>query len=518
MDIESLKNKINIVEVIGSYIPLKKTGINYQSCCPFHSEKSPSFVVSEQKQIFKCFGCGESGDALKFIQKYKNIDFKDALSYLCETYNLPNPLTQEKHMSEHKILSDKLKTLSEIFTNNLLAQSEIALKLRSYLQRRGFTQEDIKKNSFGYCKGDEWQSLFTMQEAQKVGIININGYCLFTNRLTITLFSKTHKVIGFVGRTHQFFNFRNSPKYINSKENFLYSKSKNFYNFSTAYPHIVKSGKVLIVEGYFDALAAHKMNIKNCIATGGTAFNKTFLAQLSQVNPEITFLFDNDEAGQKNTLSALRVCIENGFINIYKGILRQNAKDLGEVLEKGLEPNIRKIDGVRYYLKASLNALKDARAKDEFFNNWKNFIFSQENHFLKLELIEKTKQATGIDVKIQKQEPQANDILEQVFTSIINSKECAYLASGLITGEELGAFEASYKNFLLGKSDVNTQNALFKSDSTLNLYQFSKALRFIAIRYYEKLIERAKNKKDYTLARNLANHKQNLYLKDYELV
>ena len=336
MDLDTFKSQLDIVEIIGSYIPLKKAGINYTCCCPFHSEKSPSFMVSPQKQIFKCFGCEASGDVISFVKKYKNLEFSEAVEEICEIYQIPNPIS--KKPSDTKSLQERLKKLSDVFVSNLLENgylgnstdleipkhTSIPSKLREYLKNRGLCREDIEAFSFGYCKGEEWKQFFSLDEAIKVGIVSQKGYCLFANRLTITLFSNSYKPIGFVGRTHPYFNFRNSPKYINSRDSILYQKSKNLYNFARTKSHIAKTKKVLIVEGYMDAIAAWKMGIKNCVATGGTAFNKTFLAQLTPLEPQITFLFDNDEAGQKNILNALRVCIENGYSNVCKGNLNSS--------------------------------------------------------------------------------------------------------------------------------------------------------------------------------------------------
>ena len=440
MDLDVFKTQLDIVDVIGGFIPLKRSGVNYTCCCPFHSEKSPSFIVSPQKQIYKCFGCGAGGDVITFVKEYKKIEFKEAVSELCEMYHLSNPLSKKESVS--KGLQERLKQLSDVFVSNLLeghsvlsdksgsllvggghypqgnslasnlhnpdfssqslecqdtpnsesstitesiefqdsglahkvphenyffffvffmlvlawrgggfyfllthhppppqsaiyaSKPNLAAKIRNYLENRGFSTDDMINFSIGYCRGDEWKQFFSLDEAIKIGIVSEKGYCLFANRLTITLFNASYKPIGFVGRSHPYSNFRNSPKYINSREGILYQKSKNLYNFARAKSHIIASKKVLVVEGYMDAISAWKMGIKNCVATGGTAFNKTFLAQLLPLEPEITFLFDNDEAGQKNILNAIRVCLENGYANVCKGSLKESVKDLGEVLEK----------------------------------------------------------------------------------------------------------------------------------------------------------------------------------------
>ena len=512
MEVKEFCAQLNIVDIIGSFIPLKKIGINYQGICPFHNEKTPSFVVNENKQIFKCFGCGAGGDVLGFFMQYKNLEFKDAVCELSQMYNLANPLKNGKRESEYKNLQEKLENLSKIFVSNLLDTThEIPNKLRGYLENRGFEADDITRFSFGYCKGDEWKQFFSLDEAIKVGIVSQKGFCLFTNRLTITLFNGSYKPIGFVGRTHPYFNFRNSPKYINSKESVIYSKSKNLYNFARARNHIQRTKKVLIVEGYMDALSAWKMGIKDCVATGGTAFNKTFLAQIANIDPEITFLFDNDEAGQKNTLNAIRVCIENGYINVYKGNLLNEVKDLGEVLESKLKTKITKKNGISYYLKDTIDRLDSVKEKDSFVKQWSDFVLKNQNHFLRIELIEITKKALGIDISKQNINAQAkqDSILDQVFSSIINSKECAYIASELIKSDELGEYTQSYHQFCQGVLDDKAQRANV-GGQTLSTSEFVKALFFVLHSYYDKLIENAKTNKDFIKAREFVMKKQEL--------
>ncbi|RDU51721.1 DNA primase [Helicobacter sp. MIT 00-7814] len=503
MDLEQFKQSIDIVEVIQSFIPLRKVGTNYQAPCPFHSEKTPSFVVSPSKQIYKCFSCDAGGDALNFIKEYKKLDFKEAVLELAEMFNLPNPLT--KAPSQSKDLQEKLKKLSEIYMRNLLENEQ----LKGYVLSRGFELDDITRFCLGYCKGDEHTKLFSPKEAQSVGIVSANGNCLFKNRFIITLFNNSYKTIGFVGRTHPYANFSKSPKYINSKDCLTYNKSRNLYNFARAKSHILKEKKALIVEGYMDALSAIKLGINNCVATGGTAFNKTFLAQLTPLECELVFCFDNDSAGQKNILNALKVCIESGYTNIFKGSLKNECKDLGEVLESHQTPKLSKTCGVGYYLKTSLNALNSPSAKDKFLNDFKNFVFAQNNHFFKLELLQKAQNALGFELgspKIAKTLKSENILAKVVYKSILEFKEYEYIACEYLDGEELGDYKDSYLLFLRGqKDDLALKLELDSSVESLREFGiFRRALHQLIKEYYESLIKKAQLKGDYKLARELS--------------
>lgn len=512
MDTAGIKSQIDIVEFIEKFIPLKKAGANYQAHCPFHSEKTPSFIVSPAKQIYKCFSCDKSGDIFSFLQEYKKLNFNEALQEICDTYNIPHPQTKKQINTQE--LHNKLKALSEIYQSNLLSNDPIATKLMGYLQGRGFDKQDIARYALGYCKGQEWRKYFTAQEAQCVGILSQNEKCLFTNRLIITLHNHSYKVIGFVGRTHPYANFYKSPKYINSKESFIYNKSQNFYNIARAKKHIIESKKALIVEGYLDSISADKMGFKNCIATGGTAFNKAFLSQLAKLECELIFTFDNDPAGQKNIINALRVCLDNGYTNIYKGTLKNQAKDLNEVMEKGEKPIFTKSEGVGYYLKSRIMQCKTPHAKEQILNDFKAYITAQKNPFLKQDLIKKSEDALNIRL-FDKHQPPAfsksnNHLKDIIFYNVIMNEANAYLSAEYIE-DELENYTNSYKHYLTGTMDKIAFDMSQRQDiQLLNQQEFKKVLFQLKVECYNALITKAKNKGDFKYAIALSHKKQEL--------
>ena len=500
---ETFKASLDIVDVISLYLPLRKEGVNYKACCPFHNEKSPSFVVSPSKQIYHCFGCGAGGDVIKFVMEHKGYSFIEAVNELSDMFSLPSPLLQNHSQKQEKpkLLRQKLQELSSIYTQNLLNNPA----LLEYLHNRGFDTQDVQKYALGFCAGGEVLKIFTKEEALELGLVRENGSDFFAKRLIITLFNANHKTIGFVGRTHSGFEFKGAPKYINSKESCLYHKSANLYNLSNAKSTILKEKKVLVVEGYFDALAGIKLGIKNIVATGGTAFNKEFLSALARMECEIVFLFDNDSSGVSASLRAMEVCVQNNYFNFSLGCLKNKTKDLGEVLEKAQALELSKKNGLKAFILGKLSLCSSAREKDNFLQNLKDKLSTMENYFLKLELLEAVKKSIGLDLsKTQvKIPPKESSLQAEVFKAILEQEAIAYIASEYFDGAEFGKYEQSFKTFMFqnGTKDKTAQELLL-SDEVISLEknQAKRALLELLEQFYQAQIQKAKNTQDYSHA------------------
>lgn len=514
---ENFKAQLDIIEVISHFIPLRREGANYKAICPFHTERSASFVVSQAKGIYHCFGCGASGDAINFIQEYKKLNFTEAVNELCDIFNLQSPLKAQDNLrlDKYKIIREKLKNLSDRYVENLLSNNQ----LQEYLFNRGFELEDIKKYSLGFCKDREHRDYFNQKESLELGLETDKNPSFFKNRLMISLFNKNFRHIGFVGRTHNFFDFKNAPKYINSKESYLYHKSENLYNLGFAKSHIQKEKKALIVEGYFDALACNKLNLPYAVATGGTAFNKSFLSQLVNYDCELIFLFDNDNAGQKAIQKALNVCLENNYLNIYAGKLKSNAKDIGEVLEKKLTLNLSKSKGLNTLLKYQFSNANTANEKQMLLNSYKERLNKLSNPFLRKDLIQAFKESLNLDISktlMPKEsfKPKRNTHKLELYKSILSNKIISYIAFELLEGEELDSLSESFKNYMFNDAKDKTALDIEMDESimTLDTIQAKKALMQVISEFYKEKIAQATNKKDFTLALNLS--KNLLKLKD----
>lgn len=346
-NLEALKSS-SIVSVIERYIPLRKNGANYIACCPFHSEKSPSFVVSEAKGMFKCFGCGAGGDVVRFIKEYEKIDFNEALKRLSELTGIA--LEYDKAQKVGKSPSEVLEKINALAKQNLAQNAQIL----AYLQERGLTREICEKYDIGLVPSkQELLQHFSAQELVESGFANEYEKGKISipmrERIGIAIRNPQHKLVAFVARTHPHYNFpQNAPKYINSKESYFYKKTQILYLYSNAKAHIQAQKAAFVVEGYIDSILLHENGFKNALATGGTAFNLQHLNLLTKLDCEVIFCFDNDKSGMAANYRAVKVCFNAGFYNIKVAILQnrdskgKRCKDINEALLCGntLQANI----------------------------------------------------------------------------------------------------------------------------------------------------------------------------------
>ena len=316
--ISEIKNAADIVDIVSESVLLKKAGKNYIGLCPFHSEKTPSFTVSPDKQIFHCFGCGTGGNVFSFLMKQEGLSFPEAARHLAKRYgvNVPDrPLSaeQKKKISEKESLLD-INRRAGGFYHQALINSTAGQKARSYLSKRGISQKIIDDFKLGYAQ-DGWDNLlrFFSEYRTSSGLLEKSGlviarknksghYDRFRNRVIFPIFDVNMQVIGFGGRVLD----DALPKYLNSPETVLYNKSRSLYGIHRAKDRCRATGTVFIVEGYLDLLALHQHGIENSVATLGTALTADHVKLLTRYARRMILVYDSDEAGIR---SAQR-CIE----------------------------------------------------------------------------------------------------------------------------------------------------------------------------------------------------------------
>jgi DNA primase len=311
--IEALKARLDIVDVVGSYIELKKAGGNFKAPCPFHEEKSPSFVVSPQKQIYHCFGCGAGGDAVKFVMEYEKLNYPEALEKLADNYNFTLTHTDNKHNKPRSQVMDKLNE----WYQSLLTHNQTA---RSYIQERGIYESSIEKFGIGYAPASN-ETLnflkaqqFSIKEAVDVGVVGYDTqsrhtYARFIERITFPIHATNGTTVGFGGRTitgHQ-------AKYVNSPETPLFNKSRLLYAYHHAKQAIYKREEIIITEGYLDVIMLHQAGFDNAVATLGTALTQEHLPLLRKGSPHIVMAYDGDSAGRAAALKASKLLSASGF-------------------------------------------------------------------------------------------------------------------------------------------------------------------------------------------------------------
>lgn len=316
--LDTLLNRIDIVEVIERHMPLKKAGQNYMACCPFHKEKSPSFTVSPTKQFYHCFGCGAHGSAIGFMMEYANLGFVDAVEELAKYVGLSVPKEVELtkgHSQEKKVeqadLVDVMMKVMHFYRENLKSAPEAI----DYLKSRGVSGRIAARFGLGFAKGGEnaWRELQEIFPDYKnndalveCGLVihhseKQSRYDRFRERLMFPIFNQRNQVIGFGGRVLG----SGAPKYLNSPETPLFEKGRELYGLTHARAAIRQMGKALVVEGYMDVVALAEHGVEYAVATLGTACTAVHVQKLVKLTDEIVFCFDGDQAGRKAAWRAL---------------------------------------------------------------------------------------------------------------------------------------------------------------------------------------------------------------------
>jgi len=305
--IDELLSRVDVVEVIDRYVPLKKTGANYKACCPFHGEKTPSFTVSQTKQFYHCFGCGVHGTAISFLMEFDHMHFVDAVEYLADRAGLTVPRDAIPEVSQtQKALFDALHQSSVFFQQQLRATSDAV----DYLKGRGISGETAKTFQLGFAPSS-WHALASATSASETQLINggmlvrsENGktHDRFRNRIMFPIRDRRGREIGFGGRVMD----NSEPKYLNSPETPLFQKGRELYGlYELRRSHRTNPQRVIVVEGYMDVIALAQAGITNAVATLGTATSTDQVTLLFRETDEIVFCFDGDPAGKKAARRAL---------------------------------------------------------------------------------------------------------------------------------------------------------------------------------------------------------------------
>lgn len=361
--IEEIKSANDVVDVISSYVNLKRKGNGYFGLCPFHKEKTGSFAVSPDKQIYHCFGCGEGGNVIRFIMKVENVGFKEALEFLADRAKITLPTVDYNNlnMSQAELIAkeEKKREMYEInkaagrFFFNNIEKSEIA---KEYIAKRKIDAKTVAKYGLGFALDDNGLYKFLLSKGFKeenmlaTGLVgkSESGYLYdkFKNRFMFPIFDVMNRVVAFGGRTlldNETMKAQKVPKYVNSPENLIYTKGRHLYGLNVAKKSNEKMKRILVVEGYMDVISPHQAGITNVVASLGTALTEGQGRLLRQYSEEVVLSYDSDEAGQKAIQRGLEVMQSLGVSA--KVLQMENAKDPDEyVLKFGPERFSKLID------------------------------------------------------------------------------------------------------------------------------------------------------------------------------
>jgi DNA primase len=365
--LNEIQDKCDIVEVISGYIPLHPAGRNFKALCPFHHEKTPSFIVSPDKQIYHCFGCNSGGNVFNFVKEHEKIDFIDAVKMLAEKSGVRLP-EYRKENAEDSSLAGAVYGINDIAANfygDALSKSAAASDIRRYIEKRGIEDAVVKKFRLGYAD-NSWKSLvdYLTQRGIKQDLILKAGlifkgkdsafYDLFRNRLVFPIFDVRNRVLGFGARVMD----DTMPKYINSPETAVYKKGQHLYGLNFAKACIKEKGFAVITEGYLDVITSHQYGINNAISSLGTALTLEQIRLLKRYTHNVVMIYDADQAGEMATFRGLDLFLEEGM-NVKIACL-EKGHDPDSFIRKygprGFETSIKKAKNIFTY---KLDILKE---------------------------------------------------------------------------------------------------------------------------------------------------------------
>ena len=327
--IDRIYASADIVEVINDYVTLKKKGVNYQACCPFHNEKTPSFVVSPSKGLYKCFGCGKGGNAVSFVMEHENITYPEALKIVAKKYGIE--VKEKEESEEDKIRQNNRESMfmlnswaSDYFTNTLHNTDEgISIGLSYFRQARGFSESTIRKFGLGFCpSGGDKMTQDALRAGYKEEFLLSTGLTLkreedgriydrFRERVMFPVHNVSGRIVAFGGRTLR--TDKKVAKYQNSPESEIYSKKNEIYGLFFAKKAIQQQNYAIMVEGYTDVISMHQSGVENVVASSGTSLTTEQIRLLSRFTKNITVMYDGDSAGQHASLRGIDMILKEGL-------------------------------------------------------------------------------------------------------------------------------------------------------------------------------------------------------------
>ncbi len=512
---KDLKNIVSVVDVIEKYLDLHKCGANLRACCPFHDERSASFFVSQEKNLFKCFGCGVSGDALKFLQEYKKLSFIEAVEEVAEIYHYALEYENDLKTIQNNRLKEMLTFANNLFKERLKNEK----KALEYLtHKRAISLEMIEAYDLGFCLPSDLEVLkerFSVDELISSGLFSdkneqkeVKSFCNY--RITIPLKDSKGQIRSFSARLYipRFLRNDKAPKYINGRETSLFNKSFFLFNYQRALDCIKEKKQVIICEGFFDVMAYEHFDYKNAICTSGIAFTNAHLAFLNKLGVELCFSFDNDSAGRDATIRALDLCLKNHVTNISVIKIKDpGVKDLGDYQKLNKRPNLSKINGFKFYCAYFLRSELTTQQKDF---NYKMILKILENFepFTQSDLLKilnsflANNGVKPIRPVKEKKTPGKLDLLEaRIYATMLQNEEFRYIARRYLTPSDV-KYPVFFKRLVSGD---------FRG------LDFLKRFKIIDQNYYKSSLVELKTKglktslnlalehKDYALAEALNN-------------
>ncbi|MBK3331471.1 DNA primase [Persephonella atlantica] len=408
--VEEVLRIANVYDVISDYINLEKAGSNYRALCPFHAEKTPSFMVSPQKNIFKCFGCGKSGNAVSFLMEYEGLSFGEAVIKLAEKYNIPVGFTGSDEGIKHK---KRLIFVAEKVKDFYKAKLKSSKEAKAYIKRRELRPEMIELFDIGYAPLNSQELIDYIQkegiavdELIKIGVVSLKENDRITDRFSgrviFPIKDQRGNTVGFGGRVID----ERQPKYINSPETELYSKSKILYGYYEAKEYLREKKEAIVVEGYLDLISLFQIGIRNVVATLGTVLTPQHGKLLSKFVSRVILMFDSDSAGKKATVKAAKALLGYGMEVYYCPL--EKGKDPDEVAKEGIkrvEEQIKNSKDFLLFLLERVQKQKDLKKRKEIIDLYLDILSYHPDRHVRGLYIRELSDKTGIPVELLSVEP-----------------------------------------------------------------------------------------------------------------
>jgi DNA primase len=468
--IDEVLAHVDIVDVIAEYVPLKRSGANFAGCCPFHHEKTPSFIVSPQKQIFKCFGCGQGGNVFSFIQEIEKIDFRDAVKFLAERehIDISHYQTTTAYQQHNKDEKEKLKRMHKLAQDFFVENLKKSPEAMNYLkEKRKLTDETIATFGVGYAPDKSYELLqylrsqgFTDEDLLQGSLAKKSAnspeiYAFFRHRIMFPIYDLMKNIVGFTARV---LNPEELPKYLNSSEHKAFNKSKILYGLSHAKDYLPTFQKLIVVEGQMDVIGLTRLGFPIGVATSGTSLTEEHIKTIKRYTENLYFLFDNDKAGQQATFRALKLCYHQ---NVFPKLIT-------------LPPFVKDVDDV-----ANLENGKET---------FEQCLETAEDGFLAM--FSRRRDASDMNSPVDKQK-----LINAMFEIILSVGNLAIqehykllLAEKLGFAPEIIAFQLKRYKEGEGRLFVRLQSRYNKaSEETETSYQLSRELLFVSLFYKDFL-------------------------------
>ena len=472
--IEQLKAHLDVVDVVGNYVELKKSGANFKGLCPFHDEKSPSFMVSPTKQIYHCFGCSAGGDSIKFVMEYEKLSYPEAIEKLASQYGVTLRYTEGSNQVQ---TTSRVLEQVQAWFEKLLDRHEPSMQ---YLKNRGVYSSSIEKFGIGYAPTSAMTLKFLQgrhllgREAVDLGVLgqeNGRSYARFVERIMFPIYSTTGKLVGFGGRT-----ITNHPaKYVNSPQTPLFNKSRLLYAYDKAKQSIYEQKVVIVTEGYLDVIMLHQAGFTNAVATLGTALTQEHLPLLRKGEPKVIVAYDGDSAGVAAALKAAKLLTSAG---IGGGIvLFEGGIDPADMVKNGHSDALKKMflqpkDMVTFILEQIFHNIdiNDTHQKEQAQKEIQAYL-NTLSPLMQVDCSRKAESLFGSSIPLFKKSKEANEsisyvdshddaFVQTILKTLLNQHELINVSLEYLDSTLLGRYAEHFSLLQDGKYDENILTAI----------------------------------------------------------